>query len=392
MRKARKTSQAVPDSLASAGMSSAFPRRVLLCVTGLSPQVLTETLYALAVQGTGAARFVPTEIHVVSTTAGLGRVHETLLEPRSGAFHAMVRDYKLSGVRFDETTLHVIVGEDGTPLDDIRAPEDNERVGDAIIALVRSFTDDPDCSVHVSLAGGRKTMGFYAGYAISLLGRAQDRLSHVLINEPFDAVPDFFYPRPRAQVLRDRQGNPVDTSMARVTLAMIPFVRMRQGLPPRLMEGVASFSETVAAMGRALRPPSLSLSIPGRLVDCGGTPIRLQDQLFAFYLWFARRRADGVDGDGCVIPGKRGVPSGDFLSCYRSVVGAGSGDLEIARQRLRAGLDAEFIREKRARINAALLRELGPGAAPYLIVSTGPRGATRYGLGLDREAICIAAG
>ena len=32
--------------------------------------------------------------------------------------------------------------------------------------------------MHVSIAGGRKTRGFLAGYTLSLLGRPQDRLSH----------------------------------------------------------------------------------------------------------------------------------------------------------------------------------------------------------------------
>ena len=35
-----------------------YPRRILLCVTGLTPQILTETLYALAVQR--QPPFVPT--------------------------------------------------------------------------------------------------------------------------------------------------------------------------------------------------------------------------------------------------------------------------------------------------------------------------------------------
>lgn len=45
-----------------------FSRRILLAVTGLSPQVVTETLYALAVaQG---RPFVPTEVHLVTTAKG----------------------------------------------------------------------------------------------------------------------------------------------------------------------------------------------------------------------------------------------------------------------------------------------------------------------------------
>ena len=50
---------------------SAYPRRILLAVTGLSPQIVTETLYALAVAPEpGARAFVPSEIHLVTTRSG----------------------------------------------------------------------------------------------------------------------------------------------------------------------------------------------------------------------------------------------------------------------------------------------------------------------------------
>lgn len=58
-------------------------RRVLLAVAGLSPQVVTETLYALAVaEGT----FVPTEVHIVTTGEGAERARLTLLGGNPGWF------------------------------------------------------------------------------------------------------------------------------------------------------------------------------------------------------------------------------------------------------------------------------------------------------------------
>ena len=51
-------------------------------------------------------------------------------------------------------------------------------------------------SLHVSIAGGRKTMGFYVGYALSLFARDQDRLSHVLVPPSLESRQDFFYPPP----------------------------------------------------------------------------------------------------------------------------------------------------------------------------------------------------
>ena len=45
------------------------PRRILLAVTGLSPQVVTETLYALGVAEQGEAAFLPTDIHLITGCA-----------------------------------------------------------------------------------------------------------------------------------------------------------------------------------------------------------------------------------------------------------------------------------------------------------------------------------
>ena len=61
--------------------------------------------------------------------------------------------------------------------------------GRCITNLIRAFTADPESALHVSIAGGRKTMGFFLGYALSLYGRAQDKLSHVLVSPPFESSP-----------------------------------------------------------------------------------------------------------------------------------------------------------------------------------------------------------
>src|SRR5574337_1069108 len=185
-----------------------YPRRVLLAVTGLSPQIVTETLYALA--------------------------RLTLLDPEAGQFHALCRDCGLVGIRFDAGCITVIGAESGQPLADIRTPEENARAADTLLAMVRELTADPDSALHVSIAGGRKTMGFYLGYCLSLCARPQDRMSHVLVSEPFESHPQFFFPPARGRVLYTRDNRPVHTDDARVTLADIPFVRLRRGVPEAL--------------------------------------------------------------------------------------------------------------------------------------------------------------
>lgn len=48
-------------------------------------------------------------------------------------------------------------------------------------------------------------MGFYAGYALSLYGRKQDRMSHVLVEDKYEQAVNFFYP----------SANPKDYSIDR---------------------------------------------------------------------------------------------------------------------------------------------------------------------------------
>src|SRR5947209_15251583 len=61
-----------------------FPRRILLAVTGLSPQVVTETVYALT---RIEPAFVPTEVHLLTTGEGAERAKLTLLSEKPGWFH-----------------------------------------------------------------------------------------------------------------------------------------------------------------------------------------------------------------------------------------------------------------------------------------------------------------
>lgn len=159
-----------------------YPRRILLAVTGLSPQVVTETLYVLAVQAKPA--FVPTEIHLITTRQGAEHARLNLLSRQIGWFHRLRADYALPEIAFHAKCIHVIPDAAGGELDDIRTPADNARAADFVTERVRALTSDPDCTLHVSIAGGRKTMGYYLGYALSLFGRGQDRLSHVLVSAP----------------------------------------------------------------------------------------------------------------------------------------------------------------------------------------------------------------
>ncbi len=361
-----------------------YPRRILLAVTGLSPQVVTETLYALT-QSAGH-RLVPTEVRVITTAEGAERARLALLSDEPGWFTRFLADYGLPPIAFDESHILILKNGEGLPLADIRTPADNERAADFITEQVRELTSDPDSALHVSIAGGRKTMGFYLGYALSLFGRPQDRLSHVLVSEPFESSWEFFYPTPYNRVITTRENKLVNTAEAEVALAEIPFVSLRHGLPEPLLEGKTTFGSTVAAARRALGPPDLVIDLMARTVRASGETLTVPPFELAFLAWFARRRVAGEPGLPCPVEGAPEPAYAEaYLAEYRGIIGE-MGDDERTRARLDAGMPKDFFEQTKSKLNRRLARRLGPAAEPYQVAAHGPR-PKRYGLGVPASSV-----
>jgi CRISPR-associated protein (TIGR02584 family) len=368
------------------GSPESYPRRILLAVTGLSPQIVTETLYALAAEREPA--WIPTEIHAITTRPGAENAGRTLLSEDPGWFHRLRREYHLPEITFGIDNIHVVPRADGMLLDDILEDADNGAVADFITEQVRAKTADPMASLHVSIAGGRKTMGFYIGYALSLFGRAQDRLSHVLVSPPFESLPEFFYPAPRTRIIRNSSGQEVDAKDARVHLGDIPFVRLRDGLPKSFLEGHARFSDAVAEAQKALPPVALHLNPATLTVTAGGESFPLKPAEFAFYLMLAERTRKQLPGAHWSDKNLQA----EIAQCYALVVNPNSGEYERFETK---GMSKDNFNARKSHINKALIRSLGDRrAAPYLIEALNPLPGNRrcrpYGLQISPEAITIA--
>ena len=367
-----------------------YSRRLLVAVTGLSPEIVTETLYALAVEQDPP--FVPTEIRLITTEEGAERAKLSLLHSESGWFHRLRADYGLPAIAFGPEHVQVLRDAAGRPLGDIRTPDDNTRAANTITEAIRDLTRDRDSALHVSIAGGRKTMGFYLGYALSLYGRVQDRLSHVLVSAPYESHPQFAYPSVKSQVIYTPppHNRPYDTRDAEVTLATIPFVRLRDELPEPHLDGMVQFDDVVSAAQRAIGPTELVLDLPGRRLRAGGQIIALSPLHLAFFAWLARRRLRGEQWVAC--------PSEDapephyaeaFLAEYRAIVGE-MGDDERTADRLwkDGGMTRDFFSQTKSKLHRNLRARLGRRhARPYLVAAEGSRSRRRYGLDIDPEAI-----
>lgn len=241
----------------------------LLATTGASPQIVTETLYAIHHEN----QPWPDEIFLITTSFGKRKAVEGLLEQQH--LQRLCEQLQRPMPAFDAAHVLVTPGADGTEVEDARSLADHEALANFIMTEVRNRTASPDTHLHASLAGGRKTMTFYIGYAMSLFGRAEDTLSHVLISEGYENIPDFWFPT-RADPHRyvDNRGEMLDASDAQVTLAPIPFIRHRHNLPQVLLQnsGTVQFADLVQLINLGENPDALSL-----VLDLPQKTISLQD-------------------------------------------------------------------------------------------------------------------
>ena len=124
--------------------------------------------------------------------------------------------------------------------------------------LVGNLCQDEDMQLHVSIAGGRKTMGFFMGYALSLYGREQDSLSHVLVDSQYESLASFYYPKPYPHLINKNDGTQIDAKDGKVMLAEIPWVRLGLGLPESLAEQKVSYSQSVKNAQKLLTTPKIT--------------------------------------------------------------------------------------------------------------------------------------
>ena len=355
----------------------------LLAVTGLTPQVVTETLYAMHQQG----QALPEQIHILSTAEGCQRARLTLIN--DGWLARFYHDHQLPKPDFSERHIHMLLQANGEPLADIRTQTDNQAMADGITEWIRTLTADQEMTLHVSIAGGRKTMGFYAGYALSLYGRPQDCLSHVLVSADYESHPQFYYPTPYSQVIygNDPTRKPLDTQNAQVMLADIAFVRLRHGLDDALLQGKSSFSESVAKAQQALGAAHINIDLKQRSITAHNTAIKLIPTDLAFYSWLLKRQLAGYQLPSCPCDG---APEHDYAEQYLQEYKLISGELGGADrtiQTLQQGMSKSFFEQRKSRINKTLQQTLSHGASAYLINAVGQRPHTHYQIMLDADQI-----
>lgn len=271
-------------------------RDILLALCGTSPAVITETVWAMARET--PAR-IPAKVVVLTTSMGRDSVRDQLIH--SAVWDALRTTLTAndSQLCFGDTTdsIRVFTDRSGrSELVDIASDSDGVAAGDFILDNLRGLVETPGTRVTCSIAGGRKTMSALAALAMTLLGREQDRLCHVLVRPPFDdpeLKPRFYFPQGLSH--ETRSGKKISDSAARIRLHEIPFVRCRSVYRREYGRLPGTFAETVALANQRLAAddcPRVRIDPYRKNCEVDGKALRLSDDEFDLFWMLLVRAAE----------------------------------------------------------------------------------------------------
>lgn len=313
-------------------MKNTVQRTILVAGVGLSPAVLTNTAWALAHE---PKPVIPDEVVAITTLAGRRCTEELLLA--SNAWGRLSRILEKEGLdvrgklAFGASDSIRVIGDGKTDFDDIATPEQNDAAADFILKVLRQYTEDPGTRVIASVAGGRKSMSALMISCMSLLGRVQDRVCHVLADDTFlYENKTFLFP-----------ANAQEAKKAGIQLSDIPFVRVRgwyekefKNVPPSYMQLVNK------VQGIAPKPanyPKAKIDATKGSLKIGSGFVPLSPSEFALvYLMLNRIKADTLPRSwydlepGFVELLARKVPTS--INWFHTFKDSGSPDPEVFRK------------------------------------------------------------
>jgi CRISPR-associated protein (TIGR02584 family) len=371
-------------------------KNILLAVVGLTPQVITETLFALHQQGRKV-----NAVHVITTRQGKEKINAHLLAPKDGRYYQYLDEYGMDhhSIDFGFDHIHTVKDPVGIEIDDIIGEEENEWFLKCCVEWAFRLTSNPDNNVFFSIAGGRKTMSTCLMVAAQLYGRPQDRVFHVLVTPEFESSRNFYYPPKTSSPiqLQDENGQlyTKETKYAVVNLVPIPFVSVREQLSDKMLRRPKDPATLLLSLIRE-EPYHLTVDLTATRLIYKKRELDIMPARLALYAYFAIQKKE------C----KKEVPScRGCTDCYQSMQDVLERQKNVAEiyRRLTANRDhfamsdsgilslgKENFNSYRSKIQKDIERGFGMYALREIsIASVGKRPDTRYGIKMDRERIRV---
>ena len=273
-------------------------KNILFAITGMSPAVLTETIWALATSKKDP--IIIDDIFVFTTLTGKSVLEKTLLSKigKTKKTHWDLFKERLSKKINSDLSQKMLLtsyivsqglisDERKNALEDIKNDSDNLAVADFFMEKIFPKTSDDDNRVFASIAGGRKSMGAMLHSVMGLLARNDDKIGGFL----YPGGPgDFFDPATKKRL---------DSKNARLTLLEIPFVSMGKILDRVGERKRTSYKNLVAAVNDITsnkQDVKLLVNLKNKSVSVGDVKLEnLPAGQMAFIYAIAKMKLGGIE-------------------------------------------------------------------------------------------------
>ncbi len=377
-------------------------KEVLVFVAGATPQIITETIYALSQKN---PPIYPDSIYIITTDIGRRLIGKSLID--EGMLLKLCEEYSIPYPGIGEENFIVAIDSNGRRLEDIRSSEDNYIIAELIMKVIKEIRKDPSVRLHCSIAGGRKTMSLYLGLALQLFGKQDDKLYHVLISPPeLESNPDFFYKPKKNKVIKhpmpDGSFKFINTKDAKIELAELPFIRLSDKLDLQETNLKEIIKESQRDIDTATIQSRLIVNFKDRNILIGKKLINMYPIHLSVYVAFLRQKVYSCkrpelpyckDCTECFqtltnLSTKEAIE--DIAKDYSHIYGERSLKAKELLSKWENGMPMEQLRQYITKINKKLEREIPDTLLPYYrITSLRQYASTRYGVKVERKKIEI---
>ena len=381
-------------------------KNILLISSGLSPQVITESLYY---HNHSKNPIKIDEVHVITDSTGSKLIKNNLFTG-PGWYHQYLKDYDIEkdSIKFDMDTVYVLKDKSGKPLKDLLTVTANSSAITQIFSIVENLTDNTNNRVIANVAGGRKTMSVIIGQAIQFYGKETDLLTHVIIEEQFLRLQDFYYPPPK-KTMRKIGDKSIDYSKIKIYLNELPFIRLRPALGKlikhthdhSLMDLVSIAQKHIDDL---IKPITIVANRYHSKITVNDYSIKLSKKNMAIYMALLSLVKNNYCEDGKEIGfiNIYNMIEKNFIMLYmeyyeklhspKSVLLLKEKERLADKKEMQRFYTINWVQETRSKINRCLREHLPPHLyAVTQIITSGKYGDKYYGIPLMKESIDISS-
>lgn len=375
-------------------------KNTLLITTGLSPQVVTESLYFF----TQVKNIEISKIYIITDSTGKTVIEENLLKKELGYYNRFLVDYSISSqIEFSKKNIFLLRDENNAPLQDLKTVDNNSAAAIQIFQIIEEITKNEKIRLITSVAGGRKSLSVLVGQAMQFYARPQDLLTHVIVDDEILGCDEFYYPTPKSKII-DYKGKRIDCKDVKIYLDEIPFIRLRPILGNITnSQNIKSLDEIIKCaqdeIEELFSPLNVGVKYSNKTLRINDAQIDLPAKNLAIYsLLLNLHLQEYTEKEG--IPGFISTQTflshnylNKYLSIYTNIYNEKNVNVIKEKNRIQNLREREeFYTEKwfletRSKINSILKKNLPPTLYPFLMIqSSGPRFNTTYGIPIPKTA------